>query len=204
MHDAGETHCAFSSVGHIMRDVISGWLIRFIHANIRKTASPLPRLSLSAIAELTHCLGNVHDLGVVSRLLALPSAVSSSEAKWENKHKLDTGRRVQFDSTSNPEGHVHPLLRGVCLDGDVLVGTTPTAQVTTEAPVVGPSSEGAAGVSALDLPNPTALEATSSGTSRSPIALDAARSSIAASAAGDVEAEGERTTATTAEDTKHS
>nr|YP_003288990.1 apocytochrome B [Saccharina ochotensis]BAI48576.1 apocytochrome B [Saccharina ochotensis] len=33
MHYAGETHYAFSSVEHIMRDVKSGWLIRYMHAN---------------------------------------------------------------------------------------------------------------------------------------------------------------------------
>nr|YP_010401843.1 apocytochrome b [Sargassum graminifolium]UQV81018.1 apocytochrome b [Sargassum graminifolium] len=33
MHYASETHYAFSSVEHIMRDVKSGWLIRYMHAN---------------------------------------------------------------------------------------------------------------------------------------------------------------------------
>lgn len=33
MHYAGEAHYAFSSVEHIMRDVKSGWLIRYMHAN---------------------------------------------------------------------------------------------------------------------------------------------------------------------------
>ncbi|CAN0446855.1 unnamed protein product [Ascophyllum nodosum] len=33
MHYTSETHHAFSSVEHIMRDVKSGWLIRYMHAN---------------------------------------------------------------------------------------------------------------------------------------------------------------------------
>ena len=33
MHYTSETHYAFSSVEHIMRDVKSGWLIRYMHAN---------------------------------------------------------------------------------------------------------------------------------------------------------------------------
>ena len=33
MHYASETHYAFSSVEHMMRDVKSGWLIRYMHAN---------------------------------------------------------------------------------------------------------------------------------------------------------------------------
>ena len=45
MHYTPDVKSAFDSVEHIMRDVNSGWLLRYLHANGVPPSSSLPRIA---------------------------------------------------------------------------------------------------------------------------------------------------------------